>query len=272
MPLPRTRNDIEEEDLDQGEDDRTGIVDERPELFHSDIKLARTAGMCSSHNVILRAKARYLQARKRANTLPALSVELGIAELPGLVDRFLSEQLELGAHRSFTIGRIKVFHSAIVTFVSPSDPSGIGSMRREQIRAIPSWHRGPPRYDCVFVSTDDTQDGMLSMEIARALCFFSFVYTNGTTYTCALVRWFDRIADHPDELTGMWMVSPSVLDNGSQNLAVIPLDSIVRGAHLLPIFGHEDVPEHINFHNSLDIYRGFYVNRFADHHAFELAS
>ena len=258
--------------MDQGEDDWTGIVDERPELFHSDIKLAQTAGMCSSHNVILCAKAKYLQARKCANTLPALSVELGIAELPSLVDRFLWEQLELGAHRSFTIGHIKVFHSAIVTFVSPSDPSGIGSMRWEQIHAIASWHRGPPCYDCVFMSTDDTQDGMLSMEIARALCFFSFVYTNGTTYTCALVRWFDHIADHPDELTGMWMVSPSVLDNGSQNLAVIPLDSIVCSAHLLPIFGHEDVPEHINFHNSLDIYRGFYVNRFADHHAFELAS
>ena len=172
MPLPRTQNDVEEEDLDQGEDDQTGIVDEHPELFHSDIKLARTAGMCSSHNVILRAKAKCMQARKRANTLPAFSVELWIAELPSLVDHFLSKQLELGAHCSSTIGRIKVFHSATVTFVSPSDPSGIGSMRREQIRAIPSWHRGPPCYDCVFMSTDDTQDGMLSMEIARALCFF----------------------------------------------------------------------------------------------------
>ena len=130
----------------------------------------------------------------------------------------------------------------------------------------------PPWYDCAFVSTDNTCDGMLSMEIARVLCFFSFVYTNGTTYTCAVVHWFDHIADHPDELTGMWMVSPSVLDNGSQNLTVIPLDSIVRGAHLLPIFGDERVPEYINFHNSLDMYHGFYINRFANHHAFELAS
>ncbi|KIM51404.1 hypothetical protein SCLCIDRAFT_33472 [Scleroderma citrinum Foug A] len=251
LPLPHTQNDTrEEEGLDQEEDDQTGIVDERPELVHSDIKLARTTG---------------------------LSIELGITELPSLVDKFLSKQLELSArhscHRSLTeIGCIKVFHSATVTFVSPSDPSGIGSMQREQIRAIPSWHRGPPQYDCAFVSTDNTCDGMLSMEIACVLCFFSFVYTNGMTYTCAVVCWFDCIADHPDELTGMWMVSPSVLDNGSQNLTVIPLDSIVRGAHLLPIFGDECVPEYINFHNSLDMYHGFYVNHFADHHTFELAS
>ncbi|KIM58835.1 hypothetical protein SCLCIDRAFT_27705 [Scleroderma citrinum Foug A] len=277
LPLPCTQNDTrEEEGLDQEEDDQTGVVDEHPELVHSDIKLARTTGMCFS-NTGMCAKMKYLQAHNCANILPVLSIELGIAELPGLVDKFLSEQLELSAHHSFhcsltEIGHIKVFHSAMVTFISPSDPSGIGSMRREQIRAIPSWHRGPPWYDCAFVSTDDTCDGMLSMEIARVLCFFSFVYTNGMTYTCAVVRWFDHIADHPDELTGMWTVSPSVLDNGSQNLAVIPLNSIVCGAHLLPIFGDERVLEYINFHNSLDMYRGFYVNHFADHHTFELAS
>ncbi|KIM57503.1 hypothetical protein SCLCIDRAFT_130392, partial [Scleroderma citrinum Foug A] len=234
------------------------------------------------HRGMLSSREEYAplpNACNHANTLPALSIKLGITELPGLVDKFLSKQLELSTCHSFhcsltEIGRIKVFHSATVTFVSPSDPSGIGSMRREQIHAIPSWHRisTPPWYDCAFVSTDNTCDGMLSMEIARVLCFFSFVYTNGTTYTCTVVHWFDHIADHPDELTGMWMVSPSVLDNGSQNLAVIPLDSIVRGAHLLPIFGDERVPEYINFHNSLDMYRGFYINRFANHHAFELAS
>ena len=133
LPLPHTQNDTrEEEGLDQEEDDRTGVVDERPELVHSDIKLARTTGMCFS-NTGMCAKMKYLQARNHANTLPALSIELGIAELPSLVDKFLSEQLELSARHSFhcsltEIGRIKVFHSATVTFISPSDPSGIGSM------------------------------------------------------------------------------------------------------------------------------------------------
>ncbi|KAF9230397.1 hypothetical protein BU15DRAFT_16182, partial [Melanogaster broomeanus] len=62
-------------------------------------------------------------------------------------------------------GHIKVFNSAVATFVAPSDPSGIGSMRREHIHAVPSWRRGLARYDCVFVSTDDTQEGMLGMEV-----------------------------------------------------------------------------------------------------------
>lgn len=169
-------------------------------------------------------------------------------------------------------GRIKIFNSATATFVSPSDPSGIGSMRHETIRALPSWHRGPARYDCVYVSTDDTKNGMLGMDIARVYCFFSFTHTNGQIFPCALVHWFDRVIDEPDELTGMWMVSPSFLEDGSHNLGVIHVDSIIRAAHLLPVFGDEPVPPYVTFHNSLNIYRGFYVNRFADHHAFELAT
>ncbi|KIK79872.1 hypothetical protein PAXRUDRAFT_160105 [Paxillus rubicundulus Ve08.2h10] len=145
-------------------------------------------------------------------------------------------------------------------------------MWREQIHTTPSWRHGPARYDCVFISTDDSCEGMLSMEIACVFCFFSFVFTNGQTYSCALIQWFNHIADRPDDLTGMWMVAPSCNEDGSQHLAVIHVDSIVHSAHLLPIFGEEYVSEHVAFHNSLDLYRGFYVNRFADHHAFELAS
>ncbi|KAI5986658.1 hypothetical protein EDD15DRAFT_2174768, partial [Pisolithus albus] len=242
----------------EDEDEHAGIIDERPALAHSDVKLARCHG----------------------KSVPALAIELGIPALSTLIAQFLYEQLNCestplpagASHLPVFTGPLKVFHSATATFVSPSDLSGIGGMRRETIRAIPVWHQGPARYDTIFVSTDDTFNGMLSMEIARVLCFFSFIYTNGRTYSCALIHWFDRIADEPDELTGMWMVRPSFMGNGSKNLSVIHLDSIVRSAHLLPIFGREQVPRAVNFHNSLDIYRGFYVNRFADYHAFELAS
>ncbi|KAF9233392.1 hypothetical protein BU15DRAFT_53934 [Melanogaster broomeanus] len=157
-------------------------------------------------------------------------------------------------------------------------------MRHEHIHTVPSWRRGLARYDCVFVSTDDTQEGMLGMEVARVYCFFSFIHTDGETFPCALVHWFydfladlfptwfDRIADVPDELTGMWMVAPSFLDDGSHNLAVVHVDSIIRCAHLLPIFGKENIPPVVHCHNSLDVYRAFYVNRFADHHTYELTS
>ena len=56
----------------------------------------------------------------------------------------------------------------------------------------------------------------------------------------------------------------------SRYLSVVHIDSIVRAAHLIPIFGQEFVPLQVNSHNSLDVYRGFYVNHFIDHHAFEL--
>ncbi|KAI6003078.1 hypothetical protein EDD15DRAFT_2157546 [Pisolithus albus] len=241
------------------EDGNAGIVDERPGLAHSDVKLARS--------------------RNRARNALALAIELGIPSLPKLIAYFISDQLQPDrvtpivpcVVAPFT-GRLKVFHSATATFVAPSDPSGIGSMRREYIRAMPSWHQGPARYDCIFVSTDDTREGMLSMDVAQVHCFFSLVHTNGRMFQCALVRWFDRIADKPGELTGMWMVAPSFLEDGSPHHAVIHIDSIVRSAHLLPIFGSEYVSPYVNCHNSLEVFRGFYVNRFADHHAFELAS
>ena len=44
-------------------------------------------------------------------------------------------------------------------FTLTSDLSGIGGMRHERIRAVQSWRKGPPWYDCVFVVTDDMAEG-----------------------------------------------------------------------------------------------------------------
>ncbi|KIJ19114.1 hypothetical protein PAXINDRAFT_8465 [Paxillus involutus ATCC 200175] len=117
------------------DDDHTGVVDEQPGLAHSDVTLARCP------------------ARRRAKTSFTLAVELGIPSLPKLIGQFLFEQLHPASPPTtsylppFT-GRIKVFHLAIATFVAPSGPSGIGSMQREYIRAMPSWGQGPAHYDC----------------------------------------------------------------------------------------------------------------------------
>ncbi|KAG1859702.1 hypothetical protein F4604DRAFT_1882719 [Suillus subluteus] len=45
------------------------------------------------------------------------------------------------------VGSIKVFHSAAVTFITPSDPSGITGMHHEHIHAVPSWHNGPGHFN-----------------------------------------------------------------------------------------------------------------------------
>ncbi|KAJ6618416.1 hypothetical protein B0H10DRAFT_1795315, partial [Mycena sp. CBHHK59/15] len=102
-----------------------------------------------------------------------------------------------------------VFHSAIATFYSPSDPSGIRGMRRERIRSTPSWRKTGPRRDCVFLVEDQNADGFRGMSVARVRLFFSFQH-DGVDYPCALVEWFKKIGRGPDSETGMWMVEPEV--------------------------------------------------------------
>jgi hypothetical protein len=165
---------------------------------------------------------------------------------------------------------VAVYNSAVVKFYAPSDLSGVGGMRRERIRAVQSWKKGPPRYDCIFVSTDPTAEGMHGLDIGRARLFFKFEF-DGVTYPCALIQWFSRIGDSPDEDTGMWMVKPDVDDSGSPIRFIIHLDSIMRAAHLIGIYGDRCLPSTVTFDRSLDIFRSYYVNKYIDHHAFEIA-
>ena len=128
--------------------------------------------------------------------------------------------------------RVNVFHSAKATFYSPSDPSGIGGMRYDYIRASPSWRKEKPRYDTVFVETDQDKPGMLGMHVARVFLLFSFAADN-VEYSCALVNWFSSVGNAPDELTGMWKFSPE-LEDDDMHLSVIHIESILRAAHLIP--------------------------------------
>ncbi|KAI6158878.1 hypothetical protein EDD17DRAFT_1779129 [Pisolithus thermaeus] len=179
--------------------------------------LTQLAAACADFEALARTRSFRREAGSMPWSVPVLAFELGIPMLPKLISEFLYEQLHCEPisslshphHLPVFTGPLKVFHLATATFVSPSDPSGIGT------------------------------DGMLSMEVAQVLCFFSFVYTNGYSYPCALIHWFEHIADQPDELMGMWMVKPSFVDGGTKNLSVIHVDSIVHNTHLLPIFGQE---------------------------------
>jgi len=169
-------------------------------------------------------------------------------------------------------GKISIFHNASATFRAPSDPSGPRSMRREYIRATATWRKGHPRYDCVFVNVRPELPGMRGLEVARVFLFFSFVY-RGTRYSCALVQWFSVIGNEPDDETGHWMVEPEVHQDGRPHLAVIHLDSIFRAAHLVPAYHTSDfVRRSLTMHDTLDEFKTFYVNKFVDHHAFEIAS
>ncbi|KAH7917629.1 hypothetical protein BV22DRAFT_1026041 [Leucogyrophana mollusca] len=67
------------------------------------------------------------------------------------------------------------------------------------------------------------------------------------------------------------MVRPGHCEDGSRNIAVIHVDTIYRAAHLIPIYGADFIPDSIKYYHSYDAFRAFYVNKFADHHAFEIA-
>ena len=166
--------------------------------------------------------------------------------------------------------KVSLYSSAVATFYAPSDISSIGGMRRECICAVPTWRKGGSRYDCVFINTDSSSQGMRGLDVARVRQFFSF-NSGGVHYPCALVQWFSRVADEPDEDTGMWIVEPDFKLDGSQSMDIIHLDSVVRAAHLLGVCGEDFVPKDLSYDNSLDAFHSFYVNKFADHHAFEIA-
>lgn len=166
--------------------------------------------------------------------------------------------------------KITTFPSAVATFYSPSDVSGIGGMRSERIRAVDSWQNGPARYDTIFVETDPDAAGMQGLDIARVRLFFSFT-CNGFKYPCALIHWFSRVGDAPSPRTGMWTVEHDLLDDGTRHASIIHLDTIVRAAHLLPVYGSDFVLRDLTFSDTLNTFRTFYVNKYIDHHAFEIA-
>jgi len=68
----------------------------------------------------------------------------------------------------------------------------------------------------------------------------------------------------------MWIVEPD-LHGGWWFCSVVHVDCIVRGAHLIGVSGTEFLPEEFLHTDSLDRYQAFYVNKYADHHAHEIA-
>jgi len=51
--------------------------------------------------------------------------------------------------------------------------------------------------------------------------------------------WFSCVDDGPDENTSMWVVEPDIHEDGTKFTSIIHLNTIVRAAHLLPVFGQD---------------------------------
>ncbi|KAF8833516.1 hypothetical protein BDN67DRAFT_985983 [Paxillus ammoniavirescens] len=207
--------------------------------------------------------------RKRAHTVSTLAEEINVPHLKRLIHYFLFLQIHPNDPQDLAEvpidacprydGKIKVFNSAATAFFTPSDPSGIGGMRREHIRACLMWQ------------------GMRGLEIAQVLCFLSFVF-EGEVYLCAVVHWFNKVADEADEDMGMWIVQPGYhdIDNDQEHhlerdLAVIHINTVYRMAHLISLYGNEFISKEIKHFHSYNTFNSFYVNKYADHHTFEIA-
>ncbi|EIM87672.1 uncharacterized protein STEHIDRAFT_56247 [Stereum hirsutum FP-91666 SS1] len=224
-------------------------------------------------------------ARGYPSDLSTLAIHIGEPTLPELTRRFLYDQLlapDLAAQGfssddvdsvddlPLIFSSISVFHSAVATFYAPSDESGIHGMRRERIRSTRSWRKGPARRDCAFVVQDQEEKGMKGLDVVRILLLFSFRH-DGVLYPCALVHWYKKVGRSPDSVSGMWKVKPDE-DCHGRVLTVVHLDSLFRAAHLIPVYGKDfRVPSRWKHTDSLDAFATFYVNKFVDHHAHEIA-
>jgi hypothetical protein len=173
-------------------------------------------------------------------------------------------------------GKVDVFHSAVVSFYAPSDICGVNGMLRHTIRCAPSWRNGPARHDCIFIEHDPNLLGFQGLYVGQVILLFSFTF-RGVKYPCALVRWFSTIGDQPCPNTGMWMVEPEFDagdgggDSESRLISVVHLDTVVRPAHLIPIYGPQFLDRDVTHTDSLVAFSAFYVNKYSDYHAFEIA-
>ncbi|KAJ3858507.1 hypothetical protein EV359DRAFT_75846 [Lentinula novae-zelandiae] len=235
-----------------------------------------------------RAQADVKLAKTWETQYPRYMAELAIyiqqPALEYLTRQLLHDQLELADDSSASstsnsepdlpeiTSKINVYHSAVAVFFAPSDDSGIRGMKQECIRCTPSWY-GVERRDCVLVTVDEDKPGFRGMSAAHVLLLFSFRH-EGITYPCALVHWYNTYGRRHDSKTGLWMVRPAFRDQAGRNpcLAVIHLDTLIRAVHLLPVYGSHPLPSELQFHQSLQAFKLFYVNKYADYHANEILS
>ena len=89
---------------------------------------------------------------------------------------------------------------------------------------------------------------------AARICLFMSFYFEGARYPCVLIQWYSDVSNAPNEDTRMWVIEPDFSDDGSHFSTIIHIDSIMRGAHLIPVYGPDFIPLEITFSNSLNAF------------------
>ncbi|KAI0085808.1 hypothetical protein BDY19DRAFT_986896 [Irpex rosettiformis] len=162
-------------------------------------------------------------------------------------------------------GTVSRFQSGRVTYYAPTEDCGSSGMHQEIIRSHARWRNSYARYDTVLLQNGEDDGPMHGMLVGRVLSFLRFTH-DAVEYNTALVQWYMPIHEHVDEVTGMWVVKPEV-HHRQRTVGLTHVETIVRGCHLIGVYGREHVPKDFHFSQTLDAFRLFYVNHFIDYHA-----
>ncbi|KAJ3752644.1 hypothetical protein EV360DRAFT_54847 [Lentinula raphanica] len=81
----------------------------------------------------------------------------------------------------------------------------------------------------------------------------------------AYVEWFTKFGANPERHSGLYRIKKQVSATGTIASSIIPLENILRSAHLLPKWGGA-VPAHWSNENVVDQAPSFLLNIFADRH------
>ncbi|KAH9909444.1 uncharacterized protein BXZ73DRAFT_59483 [Epithele typhae] len=107
------------------------------------------------------------------------------------------------------------------------------------------------------------------LRVARVRAIFRLpaIYGGRFKHPLAYVEWYTPFHE-PDPTTGMFQVSVSS-HNHHRRSSIIPITSIARSCHLIPVFG-KAVNRAWTTDNVLDLCKRFFVNPYLRHHDFVL--
>lgn len=164
--------------------------------------------------------------------------------------------------------KIGIFKCARTAFYAPSEEAGPWGMHAEVIRCNQSWYGQYERRDTMLVQVGGEDDTMGGLLVARVVRFIRLTLDD-IGYPSALVEWFLPVDDHPDAVTGMWILEPEVDDAGRRTLDIISLDAVFRSCHLIGVTGAGFLPIDFDHSFSHEAFDSFYLNRYSDYHMHE---